>query len=659
MRIALTLAIVLAATLLAGWTSPDAVETVLHRFDGDGDGASPCSALILDEHGALYGATAAGGPDNAGTIFRLAPPGAGQRSWTKTVLYAFKGVAANDGANPMGRLIFDRQGVLYGTTKAGGSKDRGVVFKLTPPASGQTAWTETVLYRFGASGGGDGYGPEAGLIFDKEGALYGTTLGGGTVEKNTFGTVFKLTPPKGNQTAWAETLIYRFKGGGDGANPYAALIADKDGALYGTTLAGGTVGRNGYGTVFKLTPPAPGEQAWTETVLHRFAGAPRDGDSPQGQLLAGGHGALYGATFLGGSSGNQGAGYGTIFKLTPPAAGQTAWTETVLYRFCAHRDCGDGSIPEAGLIADAAGALYGATVSGGSACAAYPRSGCGTVFKLTPPVAGEEAWTETVLHRFAGGPDGANPFASLIADKSGVLYGATPYGGNSGGAGQGYGALFKLTLCPGPGLSESRGNGQGQNGCPALIASRDQAPLDTASGAEKSHFVLVSAEVDSLPAESAPDLTGPHRLSAEIDSSTAAAEGVIIAKGGRDGGFSLFVKEGKLIYEINTADGVHEELVSSRPLPSGRVRVAFAFDAVAQPIMVSTPASGLSAGVARLYIDGEEVAQAHFADYGRPGGASTEPLEIGRDTGTPVSDLYDSPFAFTGRVEKIEIDLKR
>jgi uncharacterized repeat protein (TIGR03803 family) len=445
-------------------------ETVIHDFTGPpGDGVNPSAGLIADKDGALYGTTAAGGQSNAGVVFKLTPPCAGQQNWTMTVLYSFKGEDGNDGASPIGRLTFDGQGALVGTTDAS-PNGAGTVFRLTPPAGDQTAWTETVLYRF--KGRSDGSNPVAGVVADKDGALYGTTLFGGAVGKNGHGTVFKLTPPAEGQVSWTETVIYRFKSGSDGANPYAALLADKDGALYGTTLSGGSIGKIGYGTVFKLTPPAAGEQAWRETVLHRFAGPPADGDAPQAGLIADSDGALYGTTFLGGSKGNQGAGSGTIFKLAPPESGQTAWTETLLYRFCSEPGCADGSIPEADLIADENGGLYGATQFGGGACAPYPESGCGTIFKLAPPATAGTAWTKTVLHRFTGAPDGFNPFTSLIVDRRGALYGTTPYGGNKDANGNGAGTVFKLTLCPEPGSGDRRETDQNHDRavCPAFLS---------------------------------------------------------------------------------------------------------------------------------------------------------------------------------------------
>jgi uncharacterized repeat protein (TIGR03803 family) len=194
-------------------------------------------------------------------------PAGRQTQWTETVLYNFKGGKKEDGNSPNSSLIFDSDGVLYGTTEYGGTSDYGTVFKLTPPAGRQSQWTETLLYNFKGEKREDGNSPNSSLIFDSDGALYGTTEYGGTSD---YGTVFKLTPPAGGQTQWTETVLYSFKGGKkeDGNNPAAGLIFDSSDALYGTTHGGGTGGsEEHHGTVFKLTPPAGGQTQWTETVL--------------------------------------------------------------------------------------------------------------------------------------------------------------------------------------------------------------------------------------------------------------------------------------------------------------------------------------------------------------------------------------------------------
>jgi uncharacterized repeat protein (TIGR03803 family) len=332
--------------------------------------------LIADKQGVLYGTTQGASPDcidntTCGTAFRLSPPSTGQTEWSETVLYRFCSLSNRaDGGRPLAGLIADKQGVLYGTTQSGGAAGQGTVFKLMPPANGQSEWTETVIYSFcslpNCSDGARPLGTT--LIADKHGAFFGTTLAGGAADQ---GTVFKLTPPARFQTEWTETVIYSFcslPNCSDGASPTAGLITDKQGALYSITYYGGAAGQ---GTIFKLTPPAKYETEWTETVLHSFAGTPNDGAYLQLGLIADKHGTLYGATLEGGA--NE---LGIVFKLTPPARFQTEWTETVLYSFCSLPNCSDGISPLGDLIADKHGALYGATLNGGAASH-------GVVFKLS------------------------------------------------------------------------------------------------------------------------------------------------------------------------------------------------------------------------------------------------------------------------------------
>jgi uncharacterized repeat protein (TIGR03803 family) len=232
-----------------------------------------------------------------------------------SVLYDFNG--GSDGGNPYAGLVFGQSGALYGTTSGVG--DNGTVFQLTPPSKGGTAWTKTTLHSFSSADGAD---PRSDLIFDRNGALYGTTRVGGIGNcDNGCGVVFKVTPPNGGQTTWTETVLYEFTGGADGSNPYGGVIIDKNGALYGTTQGGGI---NERGTVFSLTPPGKGQTTWTETVLHYFTGS--DGFAPlNGQLVADDGGTLYGTTTSGGYY-----GHGVVFSLTPPKHGQTTWTQNVL-----------------------------------------------------------------------------------------------------------------------------------------------------------------------------------------------------------------------------------------------------------------------------------------------------------------------------------------
>jgi uncharacterized repeat protein (TIGR03803 family) len=269
----------------------------------------------------------------------------------------------------------------------------------TPPATAQT-YTYEVVHTFTA--GADGALPSAGLIRDLEGNLYGTTAYGG---KWGWGVVFKV------DTAGTETVLYSFTGAADGGRPLAGLIADSVGHLYGTTANGGS---QQHGAVFKLDKTG-------ETVLYSFTGA-ADGIRPYAGLIRDSAGNLYGTTMWGGPGGPSGSGI--VFKL------DTVGTETVLYRFT---DGADGARPQAGLIRDAAGNLYGTTFHGGvktGICAS--SGGCGVVFKL------DTAGAETVLHSFKGG-DGANPIAGLIGDLAGNLYGTTSSGGKSN-----RGVVFRL-----------------------------------------------------------------------------------------------------------------------------------------------------------------------------------------------------------------------
>lgn len=363
------------------------------------DGAGPKAGLIADKKGNLFGTTyVGGGLADAGTVFELASNGA------ETVLHSF--TQSPDGSLPQAGLITDK-GDLYGTTSLGGSADYGAVFKLEPPSQGQTGWTETVLYSF--TGSADGNLPIASLIADKTGNLYGTTYGGGA---DGVGVVFQVAPDG------TETVLYSFTGGlgsgNDGGVPSAGLLADKAGDLYGTTSLGGT---DDDGTVFKLAPPSEGQTEWTETVLHSFAGS--DGSNPVAILVTDGNGNLYGTTEYGGVS-----SAGVVFQIAQ------AGTYKTLYSFTGGAD---GSRPLAGLLIDTAGDLYGTTIGGGA-------NSAGTVFKLSYHGGN---WTEKVLHSFTGGRDGGNPWAGVIIDKKGDLYGTAAYGGASTNC-EGCGVIFKL-----------------------------------------------------------------------------------------------------------------------------------------------------------------------------------------------------------------------
>ncbi len=358
-------------------SSPPAY-SVLYSFNPSSatsaDGNNPYAGLIQDSNGNLYGTTYIGGTSGFGTVFQLSPPSPPATHWTETVLYSFAG--GSDGAYPRAGLILDSAGNLYGTTYAGGAHTLGTVFQLAPTSS-TSNWTETLLHSF--AGGSDGANPRAGLILDSAGNLYGTTYAGGTPN---LGTVFRLSPPISPATNWTETVLHPFAGGSDGANPRAGLILDSAGNLYGTT-SGGT---NDLGTVFELAPPISPAANWTETLLHSFVGGTSDGAAPYAGLILDSAGNLYGTTYAGGTP-----NLGTVFRLSPPISPAAIWTETLLYSFL---NTPDGASPYARLILDSAGNLYGTTSGGGG-------YGAGSVFQLSPPSSPALNWTETVRYSFA------------------------------------------------------------------------------------------------------------------------------------------------------------------------------------------------------------------------------------------------------------------
>jgi uncharacterized repeat protein (TIGR03803 family) len=324
-----------------GWT-----ESVIYNFQAGNDGAAPSACLIFDRAGNLYGTTISGGPAFDGTVFQLTPAQGGE--WNESVLHGF---SDHDGAYPVDRLIVDQSGNLYGTTVFGGRFHGGTAFRLSPPAQGG-GWTLTTLHDF--TGGADGIDPEAGLISDARGALYGTTIAGN---------IFKLT----HQAEWSLKVLYVFGGGSNaGQLSEGSLLFGQNGALYGTQKFGG--GPANAGAVYQLTPPASGSGAWTETTIYRFSGG-ADGAYPLAGVISDSVGNLYGTT-----AGNGQSSLGTMYRLTPPGVPGGAWTETTLHTFAGGSD---GSGPAAGLIFGRGGALYGTTAGGGA-------FGKGTVFKVVP-----------------------------------------------------------------------------------------------------------------------------------------------------------------------------------------------------------------------------------------------------------------------------------
>jgi len=315
------------------------------------------------------------------------------------VLHAFGSAGSRGGSSLYGSLILDAAGNLYGAAEFGGTRGHGVVFKLSRRTTG--GWAETVLYNF-KGGSQDGETPHDSLVMDSAGNLYGTTVAGGGSCNTGCGIVFQLSPASSG--SWTETVLHHFAGGTDGATPYSGVIFDAAGNLYGATTVGGS---NGVGTVYKLAPAAG---RWTETILYSFKGVP-DGATPYAAPVFDNAGNLYGTTYKGGAA-NQ----GTVYELSPQANG--SWSASVLHSF---HSTSDGTDLFESLILDAAGNLYGAAETGGSA-------NCGVAFKLSPN--GSGGWTETILHTFQGVTvqDGENPNA-LLFDPAGNLFGTTVGGG--------------------------------------------------------------------------------------------------------------------------------------------------------------------------------------------------------------------------------------
>jgi uncharacterized repeat protein (TIGR03803 family) len=403
-------------------------ESVIFSFTSFPHGTDPYSPLTMDSEGNLYGTASAGGQSDAGVVFKLSPSG------VQTVLYNFTGGA--DGGTPYGGVIRLPSGTIYGTTLAGGGANLGVVFSLD--ASGR----ETVLHSF--QGGSDGASPYAGVISDAAGNLYGTTFSGGS---SNGGTVYKLT------AVGEETILHSFTGKADGGNPYAGVISDAAGNLYGTTYGGGTLG---WGVVYRISPTGQ------ELVIHAFVRSDR-ATNPYAGVISDGEGNLYGVAALTG---------GVIYKL------DAARNYSVLYAFV------DGVAPqrpEGGLVRDAAGNLYGtaqySTAGGPGAVYELSASGTFSVLYVLPGASGDEepplgpnpglvldsggnlygatanggvggmvyklspSGEETMLYNFSGAPGGTNPSSGLTRDSAGSLYGTTYLGGAAN-----VGAVYKVNL---------------------------------------------------------------------------------------------------------------------------------------------------------------------------------------------------------------------
>jgi uncharacterized repeat protein (TIGR03803 family) len=401
------------AFLLAYAVAPAQEQTfkVLHTFHGS-NGMYPASQLVRDADGNIYGTTEGGGSGKCSKV------GCGtvfklNEAGTQVWLHSFKG---GNGMEPAAGLLRDKAGNLFGTTVAGGDMNCNPPYGCgTVFKLDKTGTKETALHRF--TGTPDGFFPESLLIEDKAGNLYGTAYLGGA---DSLGSIFKIG------TGGKETILHSFAGpidgGGDGAYSYQGVIRDAAGNLYGVTDAGGAYC---CGVVYKV------DSMGHETLLYSFTGQ-ADGSGPDSVLVMDAGGNLYGTTKGGGNLAcGGGDGCGVIFELSPQSGG--GWTETTLYTFCSLSNCDDGQQPGQGpLVLDAAGNLYGTTIFGGT-------NGDGVVFKL------DTAGKQTVLHSFTGGSGGEFPVAGLAMDDSGVLYGTTLQGGATCFTRYTCGVVFKIT----------------------------------------------------------------------------------------------------------------------------------------------------------------------------------------------------------------------
>ncbi len=326
---------------VSGWT-----QQTLYAFGDAADGGFPNAGVRVDPAGNVFGTASTGGSSacsiGCGVVYELRSSGS---AWSEQVLHAFDGT---DGEFPNAALTPDAAGDLYSTTWHGGASGAGTVFELRPSGS---SWIEAVIHSF--NGTSEGTGPAGGVVLGKGGQIFGTTY---PYNGNTDGTVYELTH---GRRAWHDDVLETFASGANGCNPYAGLIADAHGNLYGTTIECGT---NGDGVAFEMVRSG---KHYRERVLHQF-GAPGDGAEPYAGLSADASGNLYGTTVFGGAH-----GYGTVYELARTKRG---YVEHILYSFAGGAD---GANPGGGVIADFLGNLFGMTSGGGA------HNG-GTVFEISP-----------------------------------------------------------------------------------------------------------------------------------------------------------------------------------------------------------------------------------------------------------------------------------
>jgi len=374
-------------------------ESTLYRFLGSPDGTSPSGPLVMDASGAVYGTTEKGGTQGDGTVFKLTPSVTG---YSESVLFNFHGY---DGAQPLGGVVLDAKGDIFGTASIGSPFGVGLVYELTPSGP---LYSESTVYIF-QNTGSVGSEPRGTLAIDPTGALYGTTVYGGAPGCG-CGSVFKLVP---FGHTYREITIHAFRGYPDGKTPEAGVILGSDGTAFGTTVLGGA---HGGGEVYSLAPTG---RRYTHHSVYSFASWRIKKPPihwPMSGLLEASDGTLFG------TAGSGGGCCGGAFELTPTSSG---YAFASIYLFKGKPD--DGDCPESGLTMDSAGTLYGTTDCGGSV-------GAGTVYDLVPSPSG---YVENVLHSFTyrndstitAISDGGAPQWNVIIGTDGALYGTATQGG--------------------------------------------------------------------------------------------------------------------------------------------------------------------------------------------------------------------------------------
>lgn len=393
--------LIIAAACIVGSERPAAAETAsIYHFNGS-DGTTPVGPMLYDRAGNLFGVTYYGGTSHWGVVYELSPPAIRGGDWTETVLHSFTG--GGDGAAPSGGLTFDRAGNIYGSTYDGGDclYSCGTIFELSPPAQRGGAWTFTTLHRFGGVDSGAGGEPNGNLIIDQSGKIYGTTAFGG-ISPEEYGVVFMLSPPSPPGGQWTETVLYTFRGLPDGAYPYGGLAVDPNGNLYGTTSQGGNgdcriSGEGKIGCGTAYRLKLSGG-AWKESIIYNFRPAE---SGPGSDMIFDSAGRLYGAVAF------------MVFRLEPPVRGGL-WNESQLYKFPYATSI------QSDVIFDGNGNLYGTTRASG-------LQGFGTIYELSPPRSDVSTWMLTTLQKYYGGFNAQMPSGGLVFGRNGVLYGATAF----------------------------------------------------------------------------------------------------------------------------------------------------------------------------------------------------------------------------------------